>query len=89
MPEKITWWPFKQAKFILHPAIVLMRYDWPDGERIYQLGLYDPFKVNPWTDGNGEGLQTPDFFTPADQIVEFIQIPPEREYTYTARKVSH
>jgi hypothetical protein len=80
MSDKITWWPAEMAKSIIAPMIVLMRYDWPD-ERIYQIGVYDPSK-SLWTDGHGGELQTPDYFIEAGNIVPFIHIPAEREYTY-------
>jgi len=83
MSDKITWWPAALAKDILEITIVLMRSDWPDpDQRIYQIGLYDPGKMHPWTDGRGGILETPDYFVVADQIVEFIEIPADREYTY-------
>lgn len=86
MSDKITWWPEKIARDIAIPTLVLMRYDWPDGKRIYEIGLFVPGKVRRWTDGHGGVLQTPDYFVPADQIVQFIHIPADREYTYNIKK---
>lgn len=84
MSDKVTWWPASTAKTILVPTIVLLRHDWPDGQRIYEIGLYDPGRFSPWTDGHGGVLGAPDYFMVAEgqRITGFLNIPPEREYTY-------
>lgn len=83
MTAKITWWPARLAEIsITVPEFLLARYDWPD-QRLYQFCQYIPGrKPTPWTDGKGNGIQTPDYCIDAANVTEFIRIPPEREYTY-------
>lgn len=89
MSDKITWWPAAMARDIIAPQIVLMRYDWPDGKRIYEIGIYDPAKkFAPWTLWDGNVVTTPDYFMYAGNITEFIDIPADREYTYGAQDES-
>ncbi len=83
--KDITWWPASMAKdAIFARTIVLMRYDWPDpDEKIYQIGLYDPGRLEPWTDGNNRELMKPDYFTSVNErVVRYINIPESAEYTY-------
>jgi len=86
MSNKITWWPASLARDNTQPFVVLMRFDWPDGQRIYELGTYIPRSANPWVNALGESLpEAPDYFVPANKIVEFISIPADREYTYKVK----
>lgn len=83
--KKITWWPAKLAdKSIFAPLMVLMRYDWPD-QRLYEVGMYTPKALLPWVNAAGQAMGAPDYFTPMSEIVEFINIPPDREYTYNLK----
>ena len=85
MPKKITWWPARDIKgMVPKPMMVLMRYDWPD-ERLYEVGVCNPDAVTPWFNSEGRMMGAPDYFTPLSNVVEFINIPPEREFTYNPK----
>ena len=85
MPKKITWWPARDIKgTVPKPMMVLMRYDWPD-ERLYEVGVCNPDAVTPWFNSEGRMMGAPDYFTPLSNVVEFINIPPEREFTYNPK----
>jgi hypothetical protein len=86
MPRKITWWPTKGIRgMVPKPMMVLMRYDWPD-ERLYEVGMCIPNNVVPWVNSEGQPMGTPDYFTPLAHVIEFINIPADREYTYRPDK---
>lgn len=89
--SKITWWPTDRLTLQSLPngTIVLMRYDWPEpeAERIYQVGIYDNTRFGTWHSGMGGILQTPDYFTAiTDDVLRWLKIPAEQEYTYNPKR---
>ena len=86
MPKIVTWWPLSCVSGMRPGTLVLLRYDWPD-ERIIQAGIYDNTRLGTWHDGQGNILQAPDYFTAInDDVLRWLKIPPEQEYTYKPKK---
>lgn len=82
MSDRIVWWPASMMKdSVTHCVMLLMRYDWPD-ERLYEVGLYDPKAAHQWVNDKGDPIDAPDYVTGIAGCLDFLSIPPEKEFTF-------